>query len=204
MRRVAKRGAHRASDAGFTLIEVLLAVLLLGLVVGSLVVSVQQNLAALVGARAELERVRLAEAGLRDLEEAVAAGTAPQPGQTQGTFEPPDEGYAWLLAVEPYAVPLPADAVKDPPLSSVFTAPTNPTPGVEPSVMRVEYRVFPVDGTPDDGEPFVLLLVTPLPAELSGAGAAGANGEGANAGEIDEATREQMRQLRRATEGSSR
>jgi type II secretory pathway pseudopilin PulG len=156
------------------LIEVLLAVVLLGLVVGSLVVSVQQNLAALVGAREELERLRLAELELRELEAQVAAGTPPTPGRSRGSFDPPDDGYAWELVVEPWAVPLPQALLNYPPLSSVFATARDPATGFEPSVQRVELRVFPVDGAAEEVDPFVTLLVTPVPPELAAAQAAAA------------------------------
>jgi prepilin-type N-terminal cleavage/methylation domain-containing protein len=178
------RGRPRAGthQAGFTLIEVLLAVLLLGLVVGSLVVSVQQNLAALVGARAELERLRLAESKLRELESAAEAGTPPEVGRTQGVFDPPDDAFAWELDVAPWGVPIPPELARSlPPQSSVFALPVDPDAALQPSVQRIEYRIYPADGTRDDVDPFITLLVAPAPPDLAAA-AAGEAGDGSQTG----------------------
>jgi prepilin-type N-terminal cleavage/methylation domain-containing protein len=197
------RGRPRAGtrQSGFTLIEVLVAVLLLGLVVGSLVVSVQQNLSALAGAREDLERLRLAEGRLRELQEDVAAGTPPETGHTEGTFPAPDDGYAWDLAIDPFLVPLPPGVDGDIQLSSVF--PPGETSGVtvQPSVFRVEYRVYPVDSKPEEAEPFVLLLVKPIPPDLAEAGAAGAGAQ-----DTSPAPRSPLRPPRdsRASPGASR
>ena len=121
------------SDTGFTLLEVLIAVFVLGTVLGSLVTLVGGNLARLSDARAELLEMRLAEQRIRELEDEFQNG--------------------------PYRVPLPPGYEGVEVASPLFDTPES---DAEVVLRRVEVRVFPAESEPNSARPVVILIPEPL------------------------------------------
>ncbi len=166
---------------GFTLLEVMIAMFVLALAIGGLVSAMAQSSQRLADARDDLERLALAESRVRELM-AGAEGGLPELGRSSGAFEPPDERWAWELLVEPWSLPLPEGFGGQGLPSSVFQAPGSASP-VQPSVRLVSYRVFPVDGSPEESEPYVALAVEKVPPELLAEAAAREQQAGAQRGE---------------------
>lgn len=161
--------------AGFTLLEVLIAVFLVTTVLSVLVGLVTDNLRALADARQELEVSQLAEARIRELYSAAVGGEPPEIGSSSGFFDAPHEDMRWELEVEPYALPLPEDLepeerVRIEELSSVFAPVTAASAaaqsygaqgGLETSVRRVTLRVYREDTEPQEADAFALFTVDP-------------------------------------------
>ncbi|MCZ6713042.1 MAG: type II secretion system protein [Deltaproteobacteria bacterium] len=141
---------------GFTLLEVMVAIFVFAIIMGTLLTLVQQNLARLGRARLETEAARLAEEHIRELQQA-ASDEFPEVGTDEGTFEPPHDGLRWVSTIEPYSVALPVDKEERAGSSSVFALGDS-----EPSLRRVIVRIFPEDGETELIDPFVTFLVTPL------------------------------------------
>ncbi len=150
------------SDAGFTLLEVLIAVFVLGTVLGSLVTLVAGNLARLSDARGELLEMRLAEQRIRELEEEFQSGQELTDGFDSGRFEEPNDGIAWQVLIEPYRLPLPPGYEDVGAASPLFET---AEPAAEVVLRRVEVRVFRVGNEPEAAKPVVILVPEPL-AEL--------------------------------------
>lgn len=146
---------------GFTLLEVLIAVFVLGTVLGSLLTMVGGNLARLSDARRELLEARLAEQRIREIEAEIQSGQEVRDGIDAGRFEAPNDDLAWQVVVEPYRVPLPVgyDAT---PASPLFEM--GEDDGAD-GLRRVEVRVFPVERDPESARPFVILVLEPFLAE---------------------------------------
>ena len=147
------------AGAGFTLLEVLIAVFVLGTVLGSLVTLVGGNLAQLSDARGELLEMRLAEQRIRELEEEFQSGQEVTDGLDSGRFEEPNDDIAWQVLIEPYRVPLPPGYEDVGAASPLFETPESDT---EVVLRRVEVRVFPVESEPDAARPVVILVLEPL------------------------------------------
>ncbi len=147
---------------GFTLLEVMVAVFVFAITMGTLLTLVQQNLAALGRARLETDAARLAEERIREIQELAETDEFPEVGTDEGTFEPPHEMLRWVATVEPYSIELPQEKEERISSSSVFAL-GDP----EPSLRRVIVRIFPEDGEEELIDPFVTFLVTPLePSDL--------------------------------------
>ena len=146
---------------GFTLLEVLVATFVFAVVMGGLLTTLANATRHLATARAEVEAAQLAETIIRRIESEAQAGTLPELGIREGEFSPPSDHLAWILNVEPYALPLPeALARRSEPPSPLFEQ-----PGAflqEPPMLRVDLRVYPVDQDPEASLPFLLLLVKPV------------------------------------------
>ena len=147
---------------GFTLLEVMLAVFVLGTVVGALSVLVSQNIKRLADARRDLEALRIGEERMQQLIERAAAGDVPEFGVEEGTLDDPNSGFGWQLTVEPYSIPMPPEHAEDPLPSSVFAPWSEQPSGVEPSLRLVSLRVYPLERDPEEVEPFLTLLVEPI------------------------------------------
>jgi prepilin-type N-terminal cleavage/methylation domain-containing protein len=176
---------------GFTLIEVLAAVLIVSLVFGLLLETVTRNLASLSRARAEARAAQLAEDRMRDIKAQISTGTKLDDGVTDGPFEEPDADMHWQISVTPQSLALPPDYRGDVPPSPLFVPPsaagrpvapppgsgaTGPQTPQEP-LRLVEVRVFPNGADPLTVEPFVLLLTAPPDAsQLQQTPAPGSNG----------------------------
>jgi type II secretory pathway pseudopilin PulG len=161
--------------AGFTLLEVLIAVFLVTTVLSVLVGLVTDNLRALADSRQELEVSQLAEARIRELYSAAVGGEPPEIGSSSGFFDPPDEDMRWELEVESYALPLPDDLEPEErgrieTLSSIFAPVTAGSAaaqsygaqgGLATSVRRVTLRVFREDTEGQEADAFALFTVDP-------------------------------------------
>jgi prepilin-type N-terminal cleavage/methylation domain-containing protein len=162
----------RRSDQGFTLIEVLAAVLIVSLVFGLLLESVTRNLADLGRARAESRRALLAADRVRELKAELEAGEKLEDGVKDGVFDEPDSDMKWQLTVTPQTLALPADYPGELPPSPLFGKSNEPpragNPAEEPPLRLVQVRVFAPDEDPESAEPFVVLLAAPPdPAKLT-------------------------------------
>ncbi len=172
MRRPELGASAAARAAGFTLIEVLAAVLIVSLVFGLLLESVTQNLAQLSRARLEARASELAELRVRELEAELDAGTVLGDGEQEGGYEPPDDDLRWRVRVSPWTLPLPADYPEKLSPSPLFALPTQtpaPLPPGQAAPLRlVEVRVFPADEEdPERVEPTTFFLTAPPdPARL--------------------------------------
>ena len=148
-----------ARTEGFTLLEVLIAVFVLGTVLGLLVTLVGENLARLSGARSELLEMRLAEQRIRELEEEFESGRQVTDGIDSGRFEEPNDGIAWQVLVEPYRLPIPPGYEDVGAASPLFET---AEPDAEVVLRRVEVRVFRVESEPEDAKPVVILIPEPI------------------------------------------
>ena len=96
-------GRRLPTRAGLTLVEVLLAVALLGTGVSILLVSVQRGLA--VARRAvQLETARRLFTAI-ELNDPVDWSQVPPDPRTEGDFDPPFSDYRWEREIEPYGDP---------------------------------------------------------------------------------------------------
>jgi len=151
-----------ARRAGFTLLEVMVAVFVFAIVMGPLITMVQQNLARLGRSRMQTEAARLAEERLRDLELEIEIDGLPELGTEEGTFDPPNDMLRWVLSVEPFAIELPEEYREHANSSSVFANQELSSGASEPTLYRVIFRVFREDEETELIDPFVTLLVEPF------------------------------------------
>lgn len=154
---------------GFTLLEVMVAVFILGTAMGMLLEYLGDHLARLADARRELEGAQLAAERLRELQSEVEAGVYPEPGRSEGQFETPHDYLRWRLDVELGSLPRPPEWTEGPPPSSVFAQPDLATgaPGTEPSLLRVTLWVFSEEvEDPESTSPYVVYLVKPIDEAL--------------------------------------
>ncbi|MBM4334945.1 MAG: type II secretion system protein [Deltaproteobacteria bacterium] len=159
------------SRDGFTLIEVLAALLIVGLVFGLLLESVTANLDDLGRARLEARATQLAEERARQLAGEISAGAEIEDGETEGEYEPPDADLRWHVNVSEQTLELPEDYPAEVSPSPLFAVPgaARPAalPGRVPPLRLVEVRVFAVEDEPESATPFVLLVTAPPdPARL--------------------------------------
>ncbi len=147
------------AEGGFTLLEVLIAVFVLGTVLGSLVTLVIGNLARLSDAKSELLEMRLAEQRIRELEDEFQSGKAVTDGIDSGRFEEPNDEIEWQVLIEPYRLPLPSGYEDVGAASPLFET---SEPNAEVVLRRVEVRVFAVESSPEDAKPVVILIPEPL------------------------------------------
>jgi hypothetical protein len=148
----------------------MVAIFVLGTVVGALLQMMQGHLARLADARQELDGARLAELRLREIQAGAAEGILPELGQTEGVFEPPHDYLQWELVVEETAVPIPDDLAGSPPPSTIFALAggliTGEEEPLEPSLLRVALRVFPEQIQDlETAVPYVLYVVRPADEE---------------------------------------
>ncbi|MCP5068698.1 MAG: type II secretion system protein [bacterium] len=146
---------------GFTLIEVLMAVLVVALVYGFLLEFVTDNLAALHRARSETEIARLSEQKLREVEARVLSGEELAESE-DGAFEEPFQDYLFRVDLTPYQIPLPASFTGQIAPSKLFVG-TGPQDPSRPALLRIEVRVYLEDEDPEGVIPFVTLAPLPNP-----------------------------------------
>lgn len=161
-----------ASRDGFTLIEVLAALLIVGLVFGLLLESVTSNLDDLGRARFEARATQLAEERARQIAGEIGAGAAIEDGESEGEYEPPDDDLRWHVNVSEQTLDLPEDYPSEVSPSPLFAVPGAPRPAPSPDrippLRLVEVRVFAADAKPESATPFVLLVTAPPdPARLA-------------------------------------
>lgn len=160
-----------SQPAGFTLIEVLIAVLIVSLVFGLLLESVTHNLSDLSRARAGARASQLAADRVRDLKIQLESNDKLEDGVKEGSFEEPDDDMRWQMSVTPQTLPLPADYKGELPPSPLFEAANEPRrarkPGEEAPLRLVQVRVYPAGEDPESVDPFVVLLTAPPdPAQM--------------------------------------
>ncbi len=155
---------------GFTLLEVMIAVFVLGITIGGLLQMVQDHLVRLADARRDLTASVEAEHRVREIQLAARDGILPDVGRTDGIVD--DHDYLqWELIVEEDSLPRPVDDLEGPPSSSLFAEPgalgrrtaRRADPSVpQPSLLRVTVRVFQ-EGTedPERVPPYVAYIVRP-------------------------------------------
>ncbi len=153
----------RTQSAGFTLLEVVVAVFVFAIVMGSLISLVSQNVRQTANAREELRATRLAEGKLREILFAAEKGELPDVGTNQGTFEGDDQDMAFEVDVEPYALALPEGASKKVIAGSgIFAG------GGKPALRRVKLKVYRAEGDPEQAAPFIAFVAEPNPAAEGG------------------------------------
>jgi type II secretory pathway pseudopilin PulG len=188
---VAERSRRSERSAGFTLIEVIAAVLMVGLVFGVLISWVTTNLRAVERSRRENEASQLAEQRARELQFELLQGAVPDDGTDRGEFAPAagaadaEPEYGWEVTVEPYQIPLPPDSEGVEPASALFVSPGAPGISEDSPLKRLSIRVYALDRDDEDlVEPFVLFGVQPTAPggnapQAGGAADAGAAGSDA-------------------------
>ncbi len=161
--------SERGSERGFTLIEVLAAVLIVCLVFGLLLESVTRNLRDLSRARQEARAAQIAEDHVRELQALLDAGEKLEDGVKEEPCPEPDQDLTCQTIVSPEKLALPADYPGELSPSPLFTAanepPHAPQPGQEPPLRMVQVRAFGAETDPNTVEPYVVLVVTPLDAQ---------------------------------------
>ncbi len=175
--------------AGFTLIEVLIAVLIVSLVFGLLLESVTRNLADLSRARAGARASQLAADRVRDLRLELGGGEKLEDGVEEGAFGEPDQDMRWQIRVAPQTLVLPPGYKGEISPSPLFSASNEPPramkPGEEAPLRLVQVRVYAQGDDPESVDPFVVLLTAPPDPERllqlqqqpgAAAGAAGTSG----------------------------
>lgn len=164
--------AHRH---GFTILEVLVAIFVVGTVLSAIVALVGTNLSQLARVRSEIDRSRLAEERLRAIESDLTGGLEVRDGIEEGRFDPPNEDLAWRTSVSPFSIPLPAldGGLADAPslASALFTSPSSAVsaPASAPAIRLVEVRVYREADGPERAavlewlhvEPYVALETEP-------------------------------------------
>lgn len=148
-------------EAGFTLLEVMVAIVVLGLVMGTLIARVTENLDRLGEARRELRSLLLAEERMRDLESDARDGTLPELGRTSGSFNAPDDDLAWELDVEGWNVPFPRNTARPDSPGGIFAGGPPRPPNQAPTVVRALLRVHAVEQDPEEVEPLIAILAAP-------------------------------------------
>lgn len=149
--------------AGFTLLEVLIAVFVLGTVLGSLITLVTGNLSRLSDARRELREMGLAEERIREIEAEILAGDELRVGVNVGRFGAPNDDLVWQVIVEPFRIPIPPGIEGVVPASPLFEIGDEPAGG---ELRRVEVRVFSAEDEPESAWPLVILVVEPPSEDL--------------------------------------
>ena len=154
---------------GFTLLEVMIAVFVLGITIGGLLQMVQDHLVRLADARRDLTASVEAEHRVREIQLAARNGILPDVGRTSGIVD--DHDYLhWELIVEEDSLPRPVDDVEGPPSSSLFAEPGARGRAARPanpdipqaSLLRVTVRVFQEDTEdPERIPPYVAYIVRP-------------------------------------------
>ncbi len=149
-------------SAGFTLLEVLMALVVFVTVMGGLLKLVSQNVRALANARNEIELMELVESEMRAIQADAEYGQAPELGETEGTFEPPFDHFRWQLSVDYFTFDLPerlteAQIAAAESRSDMFARDASEQ---DSSVRVVVMRVFDEFGD-EPVDPFVILTADP-------------------------------------------
>lgn len=161
--------SESAGERGFTLIEVLAAVLIVCLVFGLLLESVTHNLADLSRARLEARAAQVAQDHLKDIQMSLEAGEKLEDGTREEACDDPNNDLLCQTIVVEEKLALPADYPGDLSPSPLFHAPNEPqrAPGAgqEPPLRMILVRAYPPETDPNTVDPFVALVVAPLDAQ---------------------------------------
>ena len=154
---------------GFTLIEVMVAALVLVLGLGIVLSATKESLIRLADSNREIAATRLGEERIREIQADVPSDELLEVGTTEGHFEGEDEEFRWVLHVESYSIELAEQPDKSPEelealraTSTIFALETPADPdALEPSIRRVTLHVLAEDEEEEDVLPFVIFLVEP-------------------------------------------
>jgi prepilin-type N-terminal cleavage/methylation domain-containing protein len=100
------RSSERRS-AGFTLLEVLIALVVFTTVMGGLLTAVSQAVRALGSAEREVEIMQLAQDQIREIQLEAETGSPPPLGESGGSFPEPYDHMRWEIRVDYFPYPLP-------------------------------------------------------------------------------------------------
>lgn len=92
---------------GFTLLEVLVALVIFATVMGGLLSTVSQAVRALGSAESEVQVMELAQERIRELQREAESGVQPDLGESEGAFPEPWDHLRWKLSVRYFAFPTP-------------------------------------------------------------------------------------------------
>lgn len=148
--------------AGFTLLEVLLAVFVFATVMTALIVLVTDSVRNLTRARHEAHAAALAESQLRELLLTADPDEILELGVREGTYEPPDDAVRWELSIEGFGIPLPDELAEQASSSTIFRNPDRTQDMDEPSVRHLTLRVFEGDTGRELIDPFEVFVVEPF------------------------------------------
>jgi prepilin-type N-terminal cleavage/methylation domain-containing protein len=166
---------RHGNEAGFTLLEVMIAIVVLGLVMGTLIERVTQNLGRLAEARLELRALQLAEERMRELESDARSGSLPELGRSAGDFDAPDDDLAWELEVEGWNVPFPRSSTRPTSPGGIFAGGPPRPPNQAPTLVRALLWVHRTEEDPERVEPLIAILAAP-PSLPGGGGGPRAQG----------------------------
>lgn len=134
-------------SAGFTLLEVLIALVVFTTVMGGLLSTLSQSVRALGNAEIEVELMELARERMRKIQRDAENGTAPPLGESSGLFAEPYDHMRWQVTSEYFAYPLPARMTNDEIEEARRRSPVFAEPHGDPSSLRlVVLRVFDESG----------------------------------------------------------
>ena len=150
-------------SAGFTLLEVLIALVIFVTVMGGLIRLVSQNVRALANARDEIELMVRVESQMRAMQVDAEYGRVPDVGETKGPFEPPFDHFRWELLIDYFVFNLPesltdAQFAAAAARSDIFG--TRDALDGQSSVRVVVMRVYDQFGD-EPFDPFVILIAEP-------------------------------------------
>jgi prepilin-type N-terminal cleavage/methylation domain-containing protein len=153
-------------EHGFTLIEVLAAVLIVCLVFGLLLESVTHNLRDLSVARQDARAAQVAEDQVHEFELLVETGEKIEDGVREEPCVAAEDLICQTI-IAPTKLALPADYPGELTPSPLFAGPNEPplNPGQDPPLRLVQVRAYPPETDPNTVEPYVVLLVAPLDSQ---------------------------------------
>ena len=144
-------------SAGFTLLEVLIALVVFTTVMGALLTTVSQSVRALGDAEREVELMELARERMRQLQRDAENGTAPPLGESSGFFAEPYDHMRWQITAEYFAYPLPANTTNEQLVEARRRSPVfAEREGQSSSLRLVVLRVFDESGT-EVLDPFTII-----------------------------------------------
>jgi type II secretion system protein I len=153
-------------SAGFTLLEVLVALAIFTTVMGGLLSTMSQSVRALGAAENEVELLELAQERMRTIQREADTGSPPELGESDGFFPEPHDHMRWTLQVDYFGFPLPqrmsaAEVAEARERSAVFSEKED-----QPTSLRlVVLRVYDEAGH-EVFDPFTILT-----ADVDGSGA---------------------------------
>ena len=149
-------------QAGFTLIEVLIAAFIAAMTFGVLVSWMARNVSAVGRAKEQQRALLLGEQKARDFDLELRQSGLVEPGVESGEFPDPDSDLGWEITVEAWQFPLPADFDSETSPSPLFEPTSRQARPEKPPLHRVMVRVFRLEDPDTDAiAPFFLFGVVP-------------------------------------------